>query len=100
MKERYVTKRIMTYLRGHGVAIRMAVYGTYQEAGWPDILFFRRRAAGGTQAFGFEVKVGKRKATPLQEHRMRALEDAGFVCAVVGSLEEVKEVLQSAQDGV
>ena len=63
----------------------------YQLAGLPDILCIK-----GGRVVWLEAKVPGNKPTPIQLRRMRELEDAGCVCAVIYSAKDARDVLGAA----
>lgn len=91
LKESDVIKAISQYLKTvpnlffwkeHG--------GMYGTAGIPDLIVCYKG-----RFLGFECKVGKNKPTILQEATIKKILRAGGYAMVVGSVEEVRQVIQA-----
>ena len=88
--ETRLTKRITDHLAKLDEPIWwFKVHGSqYQQAGVPDLIVCYMG-----RFVGLEVKVGKNKASPIQMHIGKKIEDAMGSFAVVRSIEEVDAVL-------
>jgi hypothetical protein len=75
-----------------GQAIKLVAAG---ENGWPDRLCL---LPGGVLAFA-ELKAPGKKATALQLHRIKTLQDLGFVAEVLDSRTTVLEFVKGLSDG-
>ena len=49
--------------------------------------------------YAIELKAGSNKPTPIQNHVMRKIRDAGGRAAVCRSVEEVKQFIEKGGDG-
>jgi mevalonate kinase len=91
MNESDLVKKIKDYLK----TIKDCFYwkehgGQYGTAGIPDIIVCYRG-----RFLAFECKVGKNKATALQELTIRQIVKAGGYALVVRSVEEVKQIIEA-----
>ena len=91
MKERDLIAKISNYLKSvqdlffwkeHG--------GQYGTAGIPDLIVCYKG-----KFIAFEAKVGKNKATPLQDTTIKRIIKAGGYALVVRTLDEVKEIIEA-----
>lgn len=88
--EKWITKRIMNYLRNVPGSFCRKIHGNpLQSAGLPDILFIHN----GKPWF-FEVKRPGNTATSLQLHTIGQLREAGAIAHVVMSVEDVQNLLK------
>jgi Holliday junction resolvase len=88
MSEKQITEKIIDRLKSEGFWVFKVHGGGLQKAGIPDVLACR---AG--RLYAFEVKRPGFSASRLQLKRIRELEAAGAVVAVVSSVEDVLEAL-------
>ena len=90
-RETAITNTIMKHLRLIEGLWAMKLHGSaYQTAGVPDILVIYRG-----EPWFFEVKQPGEKPSPIQEHIMRKLREAGARARVVHSWAEVEEQLRA-----
>ena len=90
MKESYVIKAIMKYLKSvPGCFCWKEHGGMYGTAGIPDVI-----VCLGGRFFAFEAKTKDGKATKLQEVTIRKIRAAGGVAVVVRSADEVRDVIE------
>lgn len=91
MKEKDLIAKISNYLKSvqdlffwkeHG--------GQYGTAGIPDLIVCYKG-----KFIAFEAKVGKNKATPLQDATIKRIIKAGGYALVVRTLDEVKEIIEA-----
>ena len=84
MKEREFQKRIIKMVRDDG-GIVFNVHGHgMQTPGWPDLYIALPESELFDSWQGWvELKVGKNKATPLQEHRITQLQKVGCPACVL-----------------
>lgn len=85
-KERTITTKIMEYLRARGAFVWKQHGGPMQMRGLPDVM-----AVLGGRLYAFEVKTEHGRTTKIQEKRIEDLRKAGATAAVVRSLSEVAE---------
>ena len=64
--------------------------GQYGTAGIPDLIVCYKG-----KFIAFEAKVGKNKATPLQDATIKRIIKAGGYALVVRTLDEVKEIIEA-----
>lgn len=78
MNESSFCKKLMRMLEDRG-AVVFKIHGHgMQESGWPDLY-----VAGLVFTGWIELKVGRRKVTPLQKERMRMLVERGVPAFVL-----------------
>ena len=89
MNEQQLQKKIQNYLKKLGIYHFKTI--SSNRAGVPDLI-----ACVPPEGIflGLEVKVGKNKASKLQEHHINEIQKAGGKAHVVWSLEEVIELLE------
>jgi hypothetical protein len=89
--ESVITTAILARLRLIPDSYVHKVHGSrFQPAGVPDILFWK-----GNVPFAFEVKGSKGSVSKIQEVQLERMKQAGVVCAVVRSVDEVRAILGS-----
>ena len=87
--ESAITRRIMDYLRTIPNSYILKLHGSvYSRRGVPDILF-----VWDGHAFFFEVKGPRGKLSKAQVVQAHRLGEAGATVAVVGGVDEVKDVI-------
>ena len=88
MKESTLQRRIIATLREHGAYVFKAVGSPLQQRGTPDLL-----VCWQGHFIALELKQPGEKATPMQEHEMKKVQEAGGVAMVVVSVGEVLQCL-------
>jgi len=86
MSEQKFNKKVQDYLVAKGAYVIKTIAAN--RAGVPDML-----ACYKGKFIGVEGKVGTNKASPLQEHHIQQIKNAGGVAGVVKSLQDVDELL-------
>ena len=94
MKESTLQRQIVAYLQGRGAYVFKAVGSAYQQAGTPDLLVCWRGLF-----IGLEIKVPGKRSTPVQDHEIHKIREAGGCGAVVKSIEDVEGVLDIWKGG-
>ena len=96
MSESDLIKKIKKYLGSlDGCFYWKEHGGQYGTAGIPDIICCYKG-----QFVAFEAKVGKNKATKLQEATIAQIHKAGGTAAVIRSIDEVKAVIAQIEKAV
>lgn len=86
MKEQYLQKRILDFLRSCGVyAVKII---STNRSGVPDIL-----ACVNGKFVAIEVK-SKTKLSELQEYNIRKIREAGGIAIVAKSLDDIENVIR------
>lgn len=88
MKESVLQRQVIAYLRERGAYVFKVVGSPYQQRGTPDLLVCWKG-----KFIGIELKVLGQDATPMQDHEIRRIIQAGGCGAVVKSLEDVEALL-------
>lgn len=86
-KEQQLQTKIIKELKARGAYVVKVVSATH--SGVPDLLVCYQG-----RFYGFELKAGNNKATPLQLHNGKLIENAGGVFTVAYSLEDVLKYLE------
>ncbi|MBQ7574012.1 MAG: VRR-NUC domain-containing protein [Clostridia bacterium] len=90
MLEKYITNKILKYLRSLEYCYCFKEYGgSYGSSGIPDII-----CCYHGYFVAFEVKTAKGRTTALQDVSIRNINKAGGRAVVVRSVDEVKAVLE------
>lgn len=83
--EKQVIHELSTYLKGLRECWFMKVHGSgFQQAGVPDIIGVRRG-----RFFAIEAKAENGRVSRIQEYIIGKLRDAGAVCVVARSLDDI-----------
>lgn len=91
MKEKDLIAKISNYLKSvDGLFFWKEHGGQYGTAGIPDLIVCYKG-----KFIAFEAKVGKNKATPLQDATIKRIIKAGGYALVVRTLDEVKEIIEA-----
>ena len=88
MKESTLQHQIITYLRGRGAYVFKVVGSPYQQRGTPDLL-----VCWHGKFIGIELKIPGQEATPIQEHEIHKIREAGGCGVVVKSVGDVAILL-------
>jgi hypothetical protein len=91
MLEKKIVEKIKKYLLSLPRCYVMKVHGSQFTTGQPDLI-----GCFDGRSFCLEVKQPGKKATPLQEKRLREWSEAGALTGVVTSVDEVREVVYGA----
>ncbi|MBW1939200.1 MAG: VRR-NUC domain-containing protein [Deltaproteobacteria bacterium] len=86
-QESRLQAEVLRYLRSLPQCRAFRVWPT--ERGLPDVVCCYRG-----RFYAFELKVSKNKPTPLQEHVLQEIRDAGGVAKIIRSIDEIKEALK------
>lgn len=93
MKEKDLIAKISNYLKSvDGLFFWKEHGGQYGTAGIPDLIVCYKG-----KFIAFEAKVGKNKATPLQDATIKRIIKAGGYALVVRTLDEVKEIITALE---
>lgn len=88
-RESALKLRVLAYLKTVGYAVK--IHGNeFMESGTPDVL-----ACVNGRFYAFELKAEDGTVSKIQLYRLQQIRSAGGVAAVVTSLQEVKDILQS-----
>lgn len=91
MKEKDLIAKISNYLKSVNDLFFWKEHGgQYGTAGIPDLIVCYKG-----KFIAFEAKVGKNKATPLQDATIKRIIKAGGYALVVRTLDEVKEIIEA-----
>ena len=91
MKEKDLIAKISNYLKSVNDLFFWKEHGgQYGTAGIPDLIVCYKG-----KFIAFEAKVGRNKATPLQDATIKRIIKAGGYALVVRSLDEVKEIIEA-----
>lgn len=91
-REDPIKNKIMKALKRVPASFAYKTHGSaYGKSGTPDI-FFTCAAIDGRSCW-FEVKREGNVATPIQEHRLGQLDEAGAITGVVYSVDDVRAIL-------
>ena len=91
MKEKDLIAKISNYLKSVNDLFFWKEHGgQYGTAGIPDLIVCYKG-----KFIAFEAKVGKNKATPLQDATIKRIIQAGGYALVVRTLDEVKEIIEA-----
>ena len=91
MKEKDLIAKISNYLKSvDGLFFWKEHGGQDGTAGIPDLIVCYKG-----KFIAFEAKVGKNKATPLQDATIKRIIKAGGYALVVRTLDEVKEIIEA-----
>lgn len=93
--ESKIVDKISAYLNAQKPAVwHFKVHGgMFQEAGIPDIVGCKEGIF-----FALEVKTQTGKPTKLQEYTLKKIKEAGGICGVVRSVEDVKNLLDKQKE--
>lgn len=83
MSEQQLQAKILAYIKAKGGYTVKVVTAT--KKGVPDII-----ACIDGKFYGIEVKVGRNKASPLQEANLRQIQEAGGVGILAYSVQDIK----------
>lgn len=89
MKEGVLQTKIKEYLIGKGAYVETIWGGGFQAAGIPDLIGCYKG-----HFIGVEVKVGKGKPSPIQEVKIRQINNAGGYGIVTWDLETVEKMIE------
>ena len=90
--ESTITKNILKYLNGLPRCYARKIPGTRYGGGWPDIICVRNSVP-----IFIEVKRPKpmyRDPTELQQRELKSWAEAGAICWVVTSVDEVRDKME------
>ena len=91
MNEKDLIAKISNYLKSVNDLFFWKEHGgQYGTAGIPDLIVCYKG-----KFIAFEAKVGKNKATPLQDATIKRIIKAGGYALVVRTLDEVKEIIEA-----
>ena len=88
MRESALQRKIIAYLRERGAYVFKVVGSPLQQRGTPDLL-----VCWQGKFIGLEIKVPGAKATPLQEHEIYKICEAGGIGVLVESVSDVAVML-------
>ena len=94
MKESSYQSKLKKRMESEGCVVIKHHSSGYGEAGIPDLWF-----GGPTSEGWIEVKVGRNRPTPKQQHVIRKLLDADVNAVVIRRAEDGAQVIETA-DGV
>ena len=88
VQESALQRKIIAYLRGRGAYVFKAVGSAYQQVGTPDLL-----VCWHGRFIGLELKIPGMDATPMQEHEIHKIREAGGCGVVITSVKDLEVIL-------
>ena len=88
MRESALQRQIIAYLRGRGAYVFKVVGSPLQQRGTPDLL-----VCWWGKFIAIEIKVPGEDATPMQNHEIHKIREAGGCGVVVKSVGDVEVLL-------